>query len=214
MVSRLSPYKILPISRQILYACISYNIPFIFLNSPNTLSNANTSLTTPILTKPIQYPWNSSNNWWYKSWHIRATEVTPSPLHLKIILRCNNPAERSWRIERVMCMPTSANGYHGSVIWRDWFDPDSATILYARMGYVVQNEWSCFRPRRPGCVRRDGKWEVPVARKSVSGDFPWKPSLTQSTTPPFSLSFSSIKVLSLCESEKERWSEPKTAAQI
>ena len=63
-------------------------------------------------------------------------------------------------------------------------------------------------------VRRDGKGEVPVARKSVSGDFPWKPSLTQSTTPPFSLSLSSIKVLSLCESEKERWSEPKTAAQI
>ena len=57
-------------------------------------------------------------------------------------------------------MPTRAKGYHGSVIWRDWFEPDSETILYARTGYVVQNEWNCFRPSRPRVNGTVLKWKV------------------------------------------------------
>lgn len=69
-----------------------------------------------------------------------------------MISSCNNPAVRVSNIVRVTWIPTSANGYQGSEIWRDWDDPDSATIRRASTGYVVQNEWSCFSPRIPTVI--------------------------------------------------------------
>ena len=140
--------------------CI-YNKPFTLLKSPKTFSKAKTSWTMPALTNPIQYPWNSSNNWSivrricrdkpYISWHIRATDSVILPCTFIIISFCRSPVDIVCRTVRVIWIPTNAKGYHGSEIWRDWLEPDSSTNLRARTGYVVQNEWSCFSPRRPSC---------------------------------------------------------------
>lgn len=152
LVSPLSSYRNLTLDL-ITYIC-TYNIPLISLNSPKIFSNAKTSFTTPILTKPIQYTWNSSSNRSYMSWHTRPTDDTISPFTFIMIWRCIKPADRTCRIERVMWIPTRAKGYHGSVIWRAWLEPDSDTILFATTGYVVQKEWNCFKPRRPQVVRK------------------------------------------------------------
>ena len=85
----------------------------------------------------------------YISWQVRSTDSTKFPCAFMMRFRCSSPAERVSSIVRVTWIPTSAKGYHGSEIWRDWDDPDSATIRRASTGYVVQNEWSCFSPRTP-----------------------------------------------------------------
>jgi hypothetical protein len=85
----------------------------------------------------------------YISWQVRPTDSTKFPCAFMMRFRCNSPAERVSSIVRVTWIPTSAKGYHGSEIWRDWDDPDSATIRRASTGYVVQNEWSCFSPIEP-----------------------------------------------------------------